>query len=180
MRRRRQEGNRRQSCDDVFFLDATFSSRSQILASPSLSLVNQDSWSLVVPRASQAMASFRNSVRLFKASSTHLLKNFFTCHQCLRNQSNISRARIRYFPFSGSFKGTFSPLRRVENNVRNPSNVRTTLYTTARSFEHVAVETQSGFPSLSDKTVAYWLLGSAASVFGIVIFGGLTRLTESG
>lgn len=33
---------------------------------------------------------------------------------------------------------------------------------------------------MSDKSVAYWLLGSAASVFGIVIFGGLTRLTESG
>jgi hypothetical protein len=33
---------------------------------------------------------------------------------------------------------------------------------------------------LSDKVVAYWLLGSAASVFGIVVFGGLTRLTESG
>jgi heme a synthase len=36
------------------------------------------------------------------------------------------------------------------------------------------------FPATSDKQVAYWLLGSAASVFGIVIFGGLTRLTESG
>jgi cytochrome c oxidase assembly protein subunit 15 len=28
--------------------------------------------------------------------------------------------------------------------------------------------------------VGYWLIGSAASVFGIVVFGGLTRLTESG
>jgi cytochrome c oxidase assembly protein subunit 15 len=28
--------------------------------------------------------------------------------------------------------------------------------------------------------VGFWLLGSAASVFGIVVFGGLTRLTESG
>ena len=36
------------------------------------------------------------------------------------------------------------------------------------------------FPSTSQKIVAYWLLGSAASVFGIVVFGGLTRLTESG
>ncbi|MCJ1231099.1 Cytochrome c oxidase assembly protein cox15 [Toensbergia leucococca] len=36
------------------------------------------------------------------------------------------------------------------------------------------------FPVISDKVVAYWLLGSAASVFGIVVFGGLTRLTESG
>ena len=32
----------------------------------------------------------------------------------------------------------------------------------------------------NSKVVGYWLLGSAASVFGIVIFGGLTRLTESG
>ncbi|KAF2229093.1 COX15-CtaA-domain-containing protein [Viridothelium virens] len=36
------------------------------------------------------------------------------------------------------------------------------------------------FPPVSHKSVAYWLLGSAASVFGIVVFGGLTRLTESG
>lgn len=38
----------------------------------------------------------------------------------------------------------------------------------------------SSFPKTSTNTVAYWLLGSAASVFGIVVFGGLTRLTESG
>jgi cytochrome c oxidase assembly protein subunit 15 len=38
----------------------------------------------------------------------------------------------------------------------------------------------SFFPETNDKVVGYWLLGSAVSVFGIVIFGGLTRLTESG
>ena len=38
----------------------------------------------------------------------------------------------------------------------------------------------SSFPTFSHKIVGYWLLGSAASVFGIVVFGGLTRLTESG
>ena len=36
------------------------------------------------------------------------------------------------------------------------------------------------FPHYTDKAVGYWLLASAASVFGIVVFGGLTRLTESG
>jgi hypothetical protein len=36
------------------------------------------------------------------------------------------------------------------------------------------------FPEQSEKIVAYWLVGSAISVFGIVVFGGLTRLTESG
>lgn len=39
----------------------------------------------------------------------------------------------------------------------------------------------SSFPEKTTSgAVAYWLLGSAASVFGIVVFGGLTRLTESG
>ncbi|KAK9465662.1 cytochrome oxidase assembly protein-domain-containing protein [Lipomyces arxii] len=33
---------------------------------------------------------------------------------------------------------------------------------------------------VTDKKVGYWLIGSACLVFGIVILGGLTRLTESG
>lgn len=40
--------------------------------------------------------------------------------------------------------------------------------------------TKNFFPDANSRSVAYWLLGSAASVFGIVVFGGLTRLTESG
>ncbi|RKF62836.1 Electron transfer protein 1, mitochondrial [Erysiphe neolycopersici] len=39
---------------------------------------------------------------------------------------------------------------------------------------------ESFFPEITSKSVSYWLLGSAASVFGIVVLGGLTRLTESG
>jgi cytochrome c oxidase assembly protein subunit 15 len=46
--------------------------------------------------------------------------------------------------------------------------------------ERVQPAKKSFFPETSSNTVAYWLLGSAASVFGIVVFGGLTRLTESG
>ncbi|KAK4243053.1 cytochrome oxidase assembly protein-domain-containing protein [Corynascus novoguineensis] len=38
----------------------------------------------------------------------------------------------------------------------------------------------SSFPETNAKVVGYWLVGSAMSVFGIVVFGGLTRLTESG
>lgn len=30
------------------------------------------------------------------------------------------------------------------------------------------------------KIVGYWLAGTSAAVFGIIVFGGLTRLTESG
>ena len=36
------------------------------------------------------------------------------------------------------------------------------------------------FREVDDKAVGYWLLGSAGLVFGIVVLGGLTRLTESG
>ncbi|KAL0941755.1 cytochrome c oxidase assembly protein cox15 [Colletotrichum truncatum] len=39
---------------------------------------------------------------------------------------------------------------------------------------------KSAWPETNSKSVAYWLLGSAVSVFGIVVWGGLTRLTESG
>jgi len=52
--------------------------------------------------------------------------------------------------------------------------------TVANAAEEGATKAKSSFPQVSDKSVAYWLLGSAVSVFGIVIFGGLTRLTESG
>ncbi|KAK4242815.1 hypothetical protein C8A03DRAFT_39973 [Achaetomium macrosporum] len=38
----------------------------------------------------------------------------------------------------------------------------------------------SSFPETNAKVVGYWLIGSAVSVFGIVVWGGLTRLTESG
>ena len=32
----------------------------------------------------------------------------------------------------------------------------------------------------STKSIGYWLLGTSTLVFGIVVLGGLTRLTESG
>lgn len=39
---------------------------------------------------------------------------------------------------------------------------------------------KSGRPLMSPKYVGYWLLFTAGLVFGIVVIGGLTRLTESG
>lgn len=40
--------------------------------------------------------------------------------------------------------------------------------------------TVRGRPVNSARSVGYWLIGSAGLVFGIVVLGGLTRLTESG
>ncbi|TPX14651.1 uncharacterized protein E0L32_005343 [Thyridium curvatum] len=39
---------------------------------------------------------------------------------------------------------------------------------------------KKAFPETNARSVGLWLLGSAVSVFGIVVWGGLTRLTESG
>ena len=63
-----------------------------------------------------------------------------------------------------------------------PSSAASTAHPGSAAPANPAHNSSSGkaFPDASPRAVAYWLLGSAASVFGIVVFGGLTRLTESG
>ncbi|EED23075.1 cytochrome c oxidase assembly protein cox15 [Talaromyces stipitatus ATCC 10500] len=106
----------------------------------------------------------------------------FTCRQCLRQQNHATRLfssrttpqkSLRVSSYLGSLRKNF-----------NPFSTRSALFSTAtaaqKTLEQGAAAAKSRFPAVSSKSVAYWLLGSAASVFGIVIFGGLTRLTESG
>lgn len=112
-----------------------------------------------------------------------LFRDLFTCRQCLRSQGYAAKSVRR-------FAAMPSP---------QPSKVRSSLFSDkTRQFftssirqskagpvvtsgiEEAAAKAKSSSPKISDKSVAYWLLGSAASVFGIVVFGGLTRLTESG
>lgn len=116
-----------------------------------------------------------------RRAAPRLSRNFFTCHECTKQalsprlalklpvKSRISRS-IRFnssavaFPegLSGSRKA--APLSSLSQNILKKGDVA------GKKF----------FPETTSKSVAYWLLGSAASVFGIVVFGGLTRLTESG
>jgi cytochrome c oxidase assembly protein subunit 15 len=72
------------------------------------------------------------------------------------------------------FNTTASP----EGALNNSSPLSSLSQTISHTEEKVA--SKKFFPETSSRGVAYWLLGSAASVFGIVVFGGLTRLTESG
>lgn len=67
-----------------------------------------------------------------------------------------------------------SPLSKLASDIAKP------IPSSSSSSSSDKSEKKSSFPETSSKSVAYWLLASAASVFGIVIFGGLTRLTESG
>ncbi len=97
---------------------------------------------------------------------------FFVCNQCLRQaprraspSSILNVVRSRGFADAK----TVSPLGSMADQMA------------ARSAPQAAQElAKSAWPKTTSKGVAYWLLGSAASVFGIVVFGGLTRLTESG
>lgn len=90
-----------------------------------------------------------------------------------------------------SGKGRQSPLemiRQLAGNMFkkfNPTNLRNKLSTLSAKSE--ASSFQSSLPSRllvegngGKKIVGYWLAGTSAAVFGIIVFGGLTRLTESG
>lgn len=139
------------------------------------------------------MASIISNVPVLRQTlSRRFPREFFTCRQCLQKQSS---------PFSTSPRmGTAAPFRNKPlklNSMLSPalrqrtatsSPFRSLSVSSSRSAATAAAETagsatkqsKSRFPDTSSKIVAYWLLGSAASVFGIVVFGGLTRLTESG
>ncbi|KAL4804518.1 cytochrome oxidase assembly protein-domain-containing protein [Aspergillus unguis] len=123
------------------------------------------------------MASLGSSTLLYRRFAPRLSKELFTCRRCLvRTQNYGTRTALRTpsVPFS-----------------RDTSRTKPTpLQSTAKkAFARFASDSgavngtktegsESSFPKVTSKSVAYWLLGSAASVFGIVVFGGLTRLTE--
>lgn len=134
------------------------------------------------------MASLGGSMSSSRRFAPRLFKDLFTCRQCLRSQNNATKS-----PFRRQFAGlSFARTGRRDNpTILNSQtkqlfshNLRKSAWssTVANGAQEGggATKGKSSFPQVSDKSVAYWLLGSAVSVFGIVVFGGLTRLTESG
>lgn len=99
---------------------------------------------------------------------------FFVCNQCLRQTAAPQQrfaSRVLNVVRSRGFahaKPT-TPLGSMADHVASRS--------TAAQAQELA---KAAFPKTNPKSVAYWLIGSAVSVFGIVVWGGLTRLTESG
>jgi cytochrome c oxidase assembly protein subunit 15 len=88
--------------------------------------------------------------------------------------SHISRNRPA---FRRTFSFTPNP-----RTVTTPTAGESPLGGLADSFTRPAADKALGllWPDISDKKAGIWLLGSATLVFGIVVLGGLTRLTESG
>lgn len=130
-----------------------------------------------------AMASMGPSLPLWRTLAPRLAKDIFAGRQCLRTQGYAANSIRRYgaMPPPQVHK-IRSSLFTDKNRQFFTSSLRRSAASPALSSEigEGAVKAKSSFPKISDKSVAWWLLGSAASVFGIVVFGGLTRLTESG
>ncbi|CZS96926.1 hypothetical protein WAI453_010243 [Rhynchosporium graminicola] len=125
------------------------------------------------------MASIMASLR---RAGPKLSSDFFICQRCLRQspallskvkspgKANLSRS-IRFnssITFADPAANKTLPLKNFGQTV-------------IQNVEKKAGSSKKGFfPETSSNAVGYWLLASAGSVFGLVVFGGLTRLTESG
>ena len=126
------------------------------------------------------MASLGNSLSLWRSAAPRLAKDFFTS-QSLSSQGYAAKS-IRQFGALQFRQPTKSTLLNNKNREFFTSSLKRSnaASAVAEAVGEGAAKGKSSFPKISDKVVGYWLLGSAASVFGIVVFGGLTRLTESG
>ena len=118
---------------------------------------------------------------LGRSFAPRLTKYLFMCRQCLGNSNNATRV-----PFRRQFAGpSFAQTGRRHDFSKQFLSLRSRRSFSSSKIVRAVLEEapkakSSSFPQVSEKSVAYWLLGSAVSVFGIVVFGGLTRLTESG
>lgn len=119
---------------------------------------------------------------VWRSIALRISRELFTCRHCLRNQGYAAKSVRRFASMPSPSPKARSSLLTDKNRQFFTSSIRRSNVspTAEAAFEESAAKAKSSYPKISDKTVAYWLLGSAASVFGIVVFGGLTRLTESG
>ncbi|CAB4425194.1 unnamed protein product [Rhizophagus irregularis] len=97
------------------------------------------------------------------------------------NTLNFFNEYVFLIKFSVSFSGrsqsiTIIKIHLFHQVLRNGLSGRNSVNLTSQS-SILAVTTATKF---TKPTVGYWLLGTAGFVFGIVVLGGLTRLTESG
>lgn len=137
------------------------------------------------------MASFASGLRRLAVRASPSL---FVCRQCQRQQPQwrSSSSRIldivrsqQLLPLQTSqircFNQTKAPLSFNSNVVVAADKTSSSSLINQQAAEATRDNVKkSAWPETNSKSVAYWLLGSAVSVFGIVVWGGLTRLTESG
>ncbi|KAL2174984.1 cytochrome oxidase assembly protein-domain-containing protein [Thermothelomyces heterothallicus CBS 202.75] len=124
------------------------------------------------------MAFFQLGLR---RASAHFSRVPLACGPCWRRRVPASPSRV--LQLSRAVRRSYASTATAES--KSPAgSLSSKLAESAKPAAPSAPSQSSGrsstFPETNAKVVGYWLVGSAVSVFGIVIFGGLTRLTESG
>lgn len=125
-----------------------------------------------------------------RRAAPRISRDFFVCHQCIKQSRAVTRKAtflpttttsntLRTIRFNSTTTATLPEIIGRPKRTSPLSDLGQTINNAAPQKAQKVVKAEF-FPETSSNTVAYWLLGSAVSVFGIVIFGGLTRLTESG
>jgi cytochrome c oxidase assembly protein subunit 15 len=121
------------------------------------------------------LGALRRTLPAFNAAET------FVCRKSVHNKAQTGYKSVRQTPFLSAFRSRAAPARQQSTTAPSSSPLSELSKSIGQSSASAKNPTRkSSFPQTSDKKVGYWLLASSASVFGIVIFGGLTRLTESG
>ncbi|KAI9793154.1 MAG: Cytochrome c oxidase assembly protein cox15 [Candelina submexicana] len=136
------------------------------------------------------MTSIFKSLPALKREAPNLSRRFFTCRHRFEHAPQLYRPKARasdgapvFHAFHSSTRRTASLSADVSSSVlkgSSPLRVLSKTISKGRPKPNNTPKFSGYFPDTTDRVVAYWLLGSAASVFGLVVFGGLTRLTESG
>lgn len=118
-----------------------------------------------------------------RVNAPRLSREFFTCRQCLQKKlptklKPLSKGWTQ--PFHARFARAFNAKSTVLSSASATDSISSSPLASLSRKIGSGSSKLPRFPEVTEKIVAYWLLGSAASVFGIVVFGGWTRLTESG
>ena len=127
------------------------------------------------------MTSSSSILPLLRAVAPRLSRRFFAGQQCTAKPAQIHSLAGSRSQYQGAKQSPFLKAFRSQSTTASPSPIANLgRNITSKVPKKKTASFASSFPDVSTKSVSYWLFGSAASVFGIVIFGGLTRLTESG
>ncbi|KAF2453711.1 electron transfer protein 1, mitochondrial precursor [Lineolata rhizophorae] len=129
------------------------------------------------------MASVFRALPVLRRAAPNLSRELFTCRTCSTKATASLRSKALLMSnIPRNYGIRWNSTQAIPSQAVSQHGAK--LVASKTGTENGAKEggraTSRVYPQTSDKLVAYWLLGSAASVFGIVVFGGLTRLTESG
>ena len=118
-------------------------------------------------------------LRLRLNLKANLIRDSLVCRRCIQQQAATRHNAFRSTKSTPFLRAFRQPHLRKQSSAPTATAPSSILPPLSRAKDSASAK-GSSFPETSSKSVAYWLLASATSVFGIVVFGGLTRLTESG